>query len=168
MQRFERCVTRPMQAADLSLVLAWRNHADVRRWMMTRHEIKPAEHAQWFERASTDNTRALLVGEVEGHPIGFANFSRVSAGGAADWGFYTAPGTPRGSGTRLCAGALDFAFRELRVHKVCGQALDHNVGSIRLHVKLGFVQEGTLREQQLVDSAHRDLICFGLLRREWL
>jgi RimJ/RimL family protein N-acetyltransferase len=55
----------------------------------------------------------------------------------------------------------------LNLHKVCGQVLAGNEASIRLHLKLGFHQEGILRQQQRIGESYRDLVCFGILRQEW-
>lgn len=63
--------------------------------------------------------------------------------------------------------ALKYAFGELNLHKVCGQAVDFNTASIALHERLGFVREGVLREQQRIQGAYRSLVCFGLLRSDW-
>lgn len=164
---FERCSLRPLAAENLSMVLEWRNHPDIRGSMLQQHEITPAEHAAWFERVSGDPTRKLLVGWERGSPIGFVHLTNATSGGVSDWGFYAAPGAPRGSGTKLCASALDLAFRELALHKVCGQALGFNKASVRVHEKLGFVHEGVLREQHRMGATYHDVICFGLLHRDW-
>lgn len=158
---------RAMQPADLPQVLAWRNDPGIRRHMLTQHEVTLEEHTRWFESASQDPTRRLLIVESQQRPIGFVQFTRVAPEAACDWGFYAAPGAPPGSGTKLGQAALAFAFSQLGVHKVCGQALAGNEGSMRLHRKLGFVQEGILREQERIGDAWHDLVCFGLLRQEW-
>ena len=158
---------RALQAADLPQGLAWRNHPDIRRHMRTQHEISLPEHTRWFEAASGDASRRLLVVERAGAPMGYVQFSGVAPGEPCDWGFYAAPGAPRGTGTALGCAALKFAFDELRVHKVCGQALASNQPSIHFHLKLGFTQEGILRQQQCTGDTLHDLVCFGLLRQEW-
>jgi UDP-4-amino-4,6-dideoxy-N-acetyl-beta-L-altrosamine N-acetyltransferase len=158
---------RSLEASDLDRVLAWRNHPAVRAHMLTQHEIGIEEHRAWFARTGSDPSRCLLVLERDGEALGFVQFSQVSEGGAADWGFYAAPDAPQGTGTRLGQLALAHAFGALGLHKVCGQALDSNEASIRFHLRLGFRQEGVLREQHRVGGSYRDLVCFGLLRSEW-
>lgn len=167
MPAFDRCSLRPLVVADLGLVLGWRNHPAVRGSMLSQREITPAEHQAWFERATQDASRKLLVAHDGERALGFVHFSHALEGSVADWGFYAAPDAPRGSGTRLCAAALDHAFRDLKLHKICGQALDFNHASVRLHTKLGFSREGVLREQHRIGMRHHDLICFGILQREW-
>jgi UDP-4-amino-4,6-dideoxy-N-acetyl-beta-L-altrosamine N-acetyltransferase len=153
---------------DLGYVLRWRNHPEIRRFMLSQHEITLAEHRAWFDRASRDETRALLVIEEYGGPLGCVIFSGVEKNATADWSFYSAPGSPAGTGTRICATALDFAFSELRLHKVAGQVLDFNLASIRIHQRLGFTREGSLREHSLINGTHHNLFCFGVLSSEWL
>jgi UDP-4-amino-4,6-dideoxy-N-acetyl-beta-L-altrosamine N-acetyltransferase len=159
---------RKMSEKDLEFVLRWRNNPDIRRFMLSQQEITLAEHRGWFDCASRDQSRALLVIEEHGQPRGCVIFSGVEKNATADWSFYSAPGSPAGSGKRICATALDFAFGELRLHKVAGQVLDFNLPSIRVHQRLGFTQEGTLREHSLINGTHHDLFCFGVLITEWL
>lgn len=165
---FDRCVARPLAQEDLAQILSWRNHPDIRQHMLTRHEISPDEHQRWFERASQDARKRLLIVEEAGVAIGFVNFTGVEPAGVADWGFYAAPGAARGSGKKICATALNTAFGDFLLHKVCGQALKSNAASAGLHLALGFSQEGRLREHSRMDQGYQDLLCFGLLRREWM
>lgn len=163
----EKCSVRAVIREDLPKILAWRNHPSVRNFMLTRHEITFAEHRAWFERANEDKTRRLLVIEDEAEPIGYVQFTNVTAGGISDWGFYARPEAPKGTGRKLGTMALAHAFNVLKLHKVCGQALASNEASIALHTRLGFIREGVLRDQHLIDGTYHSLVCFGLLKCEW-
>ena len=111
---------RVMTEADLEQVLLWRNHPEVRRYMYTSHEISMDEHRNWFIGASLDQALHLLIYEQEDKPLGFVNFTRTRCREIADWGFYLAPEAPKGSGRKLGNSALNYAFFELALHKVCG------------------------------------------------
>jgi UDP-4-amino-4,6-dideoxy-N-acetyl-beta-L-altrosamine N-acetyltransferase len=156
-----------MTPEDLGQVLAWRNHEEVRRYMYTQHEISLEEHTRWFERASQDAGRHLLVFENDTVPLGFINIHQIAPGGVADWGFYVAPDAPKGTGRQLGQAALHYAFSGEGLHKICGQALAYNERSIRFHLNLGFQQEGTLREQHFDGQHYHNVVCFGLLASEW-
>jgi len=155
--------------ADLELVLAWRNHPEVRRYMYTQHEITLDEHQRWFEHASTDLKKHLLIFEMNQppKPMGFVNFNETGNGGIADWGFYVAPEAPKRSGRQLGRAALNYAFAQLKLHKVCGQALAYNERSIQFHQSLGFQQEGMLHDQHFDGERYHHVIYFGLLSHEW-
>lgn len=158
---------RPMAEKDLSTVLSWRNHPEVRRFMYTQHEITLQEHTQWFECCQPDPLRQLLVFEHQDVPAGFIHFTQQSHQQIADWGFYLAPDAAKGTGSLLGFHALNYAFCELRLHKVCGQAIGYNDKSIRFHLKMGFQQEGTLRDQYYDGQNFHSIACFGLLAQEW-
>lgn len=156
-----------MAHADVERVLAWRNHLEVRRYMYTPHEITLDEHQRWFERARQDRRKHLLIFETDKQPMGFVSFRELGSNGIADWGFYVAPDAPKGSGRELGRAALDHAFNDIKLYKVCGQALVFNERSIRFHQSLGFQRQGTLRDQHFDGEHYHHVICFGLLSHEW-
>lgn len=158
----ERCELRSMEARDLAQVLAWRNHPNVRRFMLTQHEISMPEHEQWFERAARDPNLKLLIASGGDSDFGFVSLRITSEHHRAEWGFYIAPDAPRGSGTRLGQAAVAHAFDDLGLHKLCGQALSFNLPSIRFHEKLGFQTEGLLKQHAWINQQFHDLVIFGL------
>lgn len=163
----EACTIRRLSESDLPIVLTWRNHPDIRRHMFSQHEINAQEHQEWFARTSVDPSRCLLIAEETSIPLGYVQFNKVDKGGVADWGFYVKPNATPGSGKNLGVAALNYGFKILRLHKICGQVIASNHASIRFHERLGFKKEGELRDQQLVDGKYQTLIYFGLLASEW-
>jgi UDP-4-amino-4,6-dideoxy-N-acetyl-beta-L-altrosamine N-acetyltransferase len=149
------------------MLLAWRNHPAVRGFMLTQHEISLEEHRQWFARVKLDKTRQQLIVMDGSAPLGFVQFNSVCLGGIADWGFYVRPDAPKGSGTKLGQAALMHGFTMLGLQKVCGQAIESNSVSITFHQKMGFREEGRLRDQQRIGDRYHTLVCFGLLAKEW-
>ncbi len=158
---------RQMRDDDLGLVLQWRNHPEVRRYMYTQHEISLEEHARWFERLRHDKLQKALIFVVDEKPLGYVNFKQHADSAIADWGFYLAPDAPKGTGGQLGRAALIYAFDELRLSKLCGQALGFNEKSIRFHQRMGFQREGVLRQHHFDGEGYHDVECFGLLASEW-
>lgn len=158
---------RELRFEDLGLVLSWRNDPEIRSGMLKQHEISLPEHQQWFAKASVDSSRKLLIFERDGVPMGFVQFSDAAGHGVVDWGFYAAPGAPKGTGRMLGLTALKYAFDFAGLRKVCGQVLETNQASIGLHRAIGFEQEGILRDQWRIGENYHDLICFGLRRMNW-
>ncbi|MEC6745460.1 UDP-4-amino-4,6-dideoxy-N-acetyl-beta-L-altrosamine N-acetyltransferase [Pseudomonas qingdaonensis] len=157
---------RRMEERDLQLVLAWRNHPDVRCFMFNSSEITWDEHVAWFASASRNARKHLLVYESDDVLLGFVNFSEC-AGRVVEWGFHAAPQAPKGTGKRMLGLALEYGFTQLRVHKVSAQVLEGNPRSLALHGRLGFTQEGCLREQHCDGVGYQSVYCFGLLEHEW-
>ncbi len=163
----EHTCMRAMTASDLPQTLVWRNHPDISRWMYSRHSIGIDEHRRWFERAIQDGQRHLLIFELDCRPMGFVQLTRLHGDLIADWGFYAAPDAPKGTGRLLGNCALGHAFGPLGLHKVCGEAITDNTRSVRLHLALGFTQEGLRREQHFDGTRYHDVLYFGLLAAEW-
>ncbi len=156
-----------MIVSDLEDILRIRNHPEIRRYMLTQHEISKEEHSLWFERASSNQNIRLLILEINNECMGFVQLKKTSNPCVANWGFYVTPGAPKGVGKKLGDAALSRAFEVENFHKICGQALDYNQKSINFHKSLGFTEESILQQHHCIDKNYHDLICFGLLKSEW-
>ncbi|MGW3602728.1 GNAT family N-acetyltransferase [Micromonospora sp. NPDC005161] len=64
------------------------------------------------------------------------------------------------------AGRLDH-LQTLDLNRVQAETDTRNVASARVLEKLGFVREGTLREDCVVNGEVSDSWVYGLIRREW-
>ncbi|MDN4015312.1 GNAT family protein, partial [Chryseobacterium gambrini] len=58
---------------------------------------------------------------------------------------------------------VDYAFAELRVHKVTANAYAVNESSRRMLEAVGFTEEGVGREDSFFDGAYHDTHYFGVL-----
>jgi RimJ/RimL family protein N-acetyltransferase len=63
--------------------------------------------------------------------------------------------------------ALNYAFDQLKLHKLCCEVLAFNTPVIKLHEKFGFKVEGTLREQYKRGDNFVDIYRLGILAAEW-
>lgn len=75
--------------------------------------------------------------------------------------------TGKGIGTEATARILQVAFEELEMHRVTARIAIGNTGSERVVQKLGFLKEGTLRDEVKVGAQWLDHSVWGLLDREW-
>jgi RimJ/RimL family protein N-acetyltransferase len=73
----------------------------------------------------------------------------------------------RGYGSAAIGGALDCAFGELGLHKVWLMVFRHNTRSRGIYQRIGFVEEGVLREEYFHDGAWHDIVRMSVLAREW-
>ena len=153
--------------SDLPLILTWRNHPSIKKYMYTQHDISMCEHQEWFKRClSQPEDIQLLMFVVNEQPLGFINFTRDKFN-VVNWGFYISPDAPKGTGSALGISAIRFGFENLKFRKICGQALSFNERSINFHKKLGFSQEGVFKEHFVNEEGHYDIYHFGLLKQIW-
>ena len=112
--------------------------------------------------------RDRLIFEYESKPKGYINIKHHGNTFIADWGFYLAPNSEKGTGKMLGELALEYGFLVLKLHKICGQALGFNEKSIKFHQRLGFRQEGCLIDQHYDGSDFHDVCLFGLISEDWI
>ena len=83
----------------------------------------------------------------------------IMIGDKAEWG--------KGYATEACTILLNHAFQKMNLNRVGIGVVELNKAGIALWTKLGFKEEGRLREAFWVDGLPRDVIRMGLLQREW-
>lgn len=159
------CSIRLLKQEELMVIFSWRNHPKIRTYMLNQHEISLDEHQEWYKSASVDKTRKLLLVLEKKTPFGFVQLVNITDTGDAEWGFYTSPNAPKGSGIKLGLVALEYFFLELGLQKIHAQVIVKNHASLRFHKKLGFQQEGIIKHQKSSDDY--ELICFVLTRSNW-
>ncbi len=72
-----------------------------------------------------------------------------------------------GYATEAARALLGWAYGALDLNRVQAETDTRNLASARVLEKLGFVREGMLREDCVVDGDVSDSWVYGLLRREW-
>lgn len=73
----------------------------------------------------------------------------------------------RGVGQSAMRLIIDYIFSELGAHKIYLDTLDHNFRGQHIYEKLGFKQEGVLRESFRMGETRHDMLLYGLLRKDW-
>lgn len=160
---------RALTEDDLELILPWRNSPAVRRAMFHHHEISLDEHRAWFRGLQNDLCRRWYIFEDQQlMPQGVVYFTYInSAERTAFWGFYARPGAPMGTGFAMAVDALDKAFVEFGLHKLCGEVLASNSVVVGLNKLFGFKQEGRFVEQHHNGDHRVDIIRFGMMAGDW-
>jgi ribosomal-protein-serine acetyltransferase len=69
--------------------------------------------------------------------------------------------------TKACRALIDHAFNELGLHRVEIRCMSENLRSRRVPERLGFVQEGVLRQVRWIRDHFDDHVIYGLLADEW-
>jgi len=87
----------------------------------------------------------------------------------ADLGIMIGPASAAGAGYGKAAWGLAMAhgFDTLNLRKITGGTAARNEGMVRIFQHWKMIQEGTQRQQELLDDGPVDILLFGLLRTEW-
>jgi len=72
-----------------------------------------------------------------------------------------------GFGTEAMQLLVDFCFMEMNMHKVKLHVFDFNKRAVRCYQKVGFQQEGLLKEELYRKGRYNDEILMGILKSDW-
>lgn len=166
--RIQDGLLRSLVKSDLDMVLEWRNADRIRHSMFTDDLISRDQHYAWFEALGQSND-IYLVFEWQHEPVGISNFKAIDQGNQTGfWGFYLGKtGLPRGMGVLLGYHSMEFAFGELGIRKLCSQVLVNNAVSLDFHKKMGFFEEGVLREHIKKEGKYLDVINMAQFNQGW-
>jgi RimJ/RimL family protein N-acetyltransferase len=73
----------------------------------------------------------------------------------------------RGYGSAAVRAVLDIGFGVERLHKAWLMVFRHNDRSRRTYSRIGFVEEGILREEYFHEDGWHDMVRMSMLAREW-
>lgn len=165
----DRVALRAFSIEDAELLLRWRNSNQVRPFMATSHLISSAEHMRWVRRMLEGTLPNLLIFELNEVPCGMVNVSDyIPVHERVHWGFYLGEvGLPKGTGLRMLSLTLDYLFYHRHIRKVCGEVIASNMRSLRVHERLGFKREGTLKYHYIKNGKTEDAVLYGRFENNW-
>lgn len=73
----------------------------------------------------------------------------------------------RGIMTKCCQSLIDYAFKELLLNRIEIRAITTNITSRSIPERLGFTQEGVIRQDVSHNDGFADSAVYGLLAEEW-
>jgi ribosomal-protein-serine acetyltransferase len=73
----------------------------------------------------------------------------------------------KGLMTKATVALITYAFQELMLNKVEIHCATGNMRSRAIPERLGFTQEGVIREAEWLYDHYVDLVVYGMLAREW-
>ncbi len=74
----------------------------------------------------------------------------------------------KGIGTEAITVILDYAFKELNLHRIYLNVFSFNERALGLYKKIGFVVEGKARESLFRNCSYYDIVQMGILQKEYL
>ena len=131
------------------------------------------ENTRDYCRASLQRTAAdngfdarIFVDDRPAGTIGFHAINRLLHSTSIGY-WLGAEFQGRGIMTRCCRRMVEHAFEAWKLNRVEIRAATTNQRSRAIAERLGFVQEGILREAEWVGETRHDMVLYALLARDW-
>lgn len=172
----EKIRLRAVQESDLEAYYLKTNNGDTESTRASDRMIFPVGELTRVERVAKlsrlnpyEEEYTLIIENNEGIPVGNINTHSCNRiDGIFKYGVgilkqYRGRGYAAEAIKILCK----YFFQELDYKKVEVGVYEFNKASIKLHEKLGFIKEGTLRQNHFAMGKRWNTICYGLLREEY-
>ena len=168
----ERLYLRPLDESDLDRCLGWINDSEILSFLGRRTPMSRTMEREWLVgqyKSNTDIPLAIVLKDDDRHigNTGLHGIDHVNR--SAEFGILIGERDAWGQGFGVEAGRtiIDYGFKELGLHRVCLRVFSFNERARRVYAKLGFTQEGTLRESYFRDGQFHDTLVMSILQEEW-
>ncbi len=162
---------RPIRTSDVDAIMEWINDPDVTRNFadMSRRITREQELAFLERMIASETDRLCAIETLEGEYLGNAGVHKIywpARNGRL--GIVIGKKTARGQGlgTETLRTLAAYAFAELGLHKVWLVHYKTNTRMAHMARKLGFQQEGVLRDEYFHEGDFHDMVRWSLLEDE--
>lgn len=103
-----------LNLGQLKMVLEWRNHPEVRKWMNTSEPISLERHLQFIASLREDKKRACYLVKDASRNIGVIQLNDIQGQNVLDFALYANPELLKGgAGMRLAFYGVQYSFNDL-------------------------------------------------------
>jgi RimJ/RimL family protein N-acetyltransferase len=170
----DRLILRRFTDADLPVLLAYRNDPEIARYqswqsfseeeaqafLQKQKALEPGMPGKWFQFAIEEKSSGLLVGDCALHVD--------EAGQQGEIGFtLAAQQQGKGFATEAVSRVCDYAFTNLRLHRLVANCDCRNHSSVGLLERLGFRREGHFIENIFFKGEWGDEYLYAMRQAEW-
>ena len=164
-----------MRREDLPLFVEWINDPEVRRNLLFDNPLSTHQEDKWFAETLTrhvdEQPLTIEIHTDQGwQPAGDTGFMDINRHeGSAEIGIFI--GDKRfwnqGFGTEAMRLMVAHGFNDLNFHRVFLHVLETNPRALRAYEKVGFQNEGRMREARYLEGRYVDVLLMSILKSEW-
>ena len=168
-----RVYLRALEPDDYKTSIEWRRDNEI--WGMvgsTKYFVSEAYEKKWVEDTifnSRDIKLAVCevgsnkyIGNVYATDIDQTNRSCTTGVLIGNHDYWS-----QGYASEAYRLLLDYLFNERNINRVQAYVLENNVASIKMHQKVGYKIEGTLRQSVYKNGKYLDLVILSVLKDEY-
>jgi RimJ/RimL family protein N-acetyltransferase len=166
---------RAVERHDVPLIHRWLNDPVVMDGWGWSAPARSNQHVagqveDWLAReVAFDRPEALIAESLVGDPVGLVvvRIERPEAGSVELSLLVDADHWGQGFGMDIVQTTLEACFGGWGVHRIGVRVEEGNARALALYRRLGFKEEGRLRQAAFRDGRHQDVLLFGQLAAEW-
>ncbi|MDW7733453.1 MAG: UDP-4-amino-4,6-dideoxy-N-acetyl-beta-L-altrosamine N-acetyltransferase [Methanolobus sp.] len=155
-----------ISTTERDMILEWRNHESIRKWMYSDTIISPQEHISFLSNLIDDNKNIYWVAENDaGFFLGTISLNKIDFKNKHAYiGIYSNPYNEiKNKGHLLIQCIKKLAFEIAGLHTLKLEVINNNQKAIDFYKKQGFNEEGRLKEFVIKDGYWLDVIVMGIM-----
>ena len=165
---------RAITSDDLDSIKEWINDSEVTRGLLVgRYPMTEETERQWIEdkmKATSSETLftiETLSGDYVGgislfkiHPVEHHAELGIVIGDKSKWS--------KGYATEAMELIIEYGFNQLNLNMIYLAVVVFNKRAAALYTRVGFVEEGRLRQRVYRDGSYHDELSMSMLKTEWM
>ena len=176
MLKGERIKLGPVKKEYIESYLKWLNDPEITQYLNMFRPLTRMMEEDWIENLKNrDDTIAFailipdekigekIIGNCGIHAIDWKN--RVAEVGIM---IGEKEYQSKGFGTEAMKVLLEFGFRTVNLNRIQLRVYEFNSRAINSYNKIGFIEEGRMREAFFINGEYHDVIFMSILQKEWL
>lgn len=166
----KRVVLRPIEPEHLPNYVQWLNDPEVLAYFGKYLPFNLAQEQSWYEHQNDDAGTVNFAVELEGKHIGGCGFLNINHRQQnAEVGIFIGEKSlwNQGLGQDTLTTILDYGFKFLNFHRIYLRVFVENERGVGAYEKVGFQQEGRLRDFEWRHGRWQDMLIMSILRPEW-
>jgi len=171
----EKVSLREVRRSDIEYFLKWFNDPEVVQYLGTYLPMTEMWEEKWLEgladRRETNTNFVIVALDGDGEiPIGSIGLDKINnKDHSATFGITIGDKNywNRGYGTEAAQLLVDYGFGQLNLHRINSIVYEFNERSRRMHLRVGFTEEGRMREREYRNGRYWDTVMLGILKEEW-
>lgn len=162
---------RKMTWEDTDRIILWRNSDAVRKNFIYQEFFTRESHENWIRTKieTGEAVQMIICDTVSDSPLGSVYIRDIDRRHQkAEYGIFIGEPSARGRGLGTAAAKLmlRYCFTEEKLHRIYLRAFAGNKQAIRSYEKAGFVREGYLREDVLIEGEYCDMVWMAALNAQ--
>ncbi|MCZ7604185.1 MAG: GNAT family N-acetyltransferase [Melioribacteraceae bacterium] len=166
----EKVILRAINKEDVSELIEIHNDLDIKKQAMFHpFPISLDQDIEWFENITRDKSNRSIYFAIDDKEtnnfVGYTSLRNINwINRNCSFGISLLPKMQgKGFGKEATSLVINYAIKNLNLHKVQLEVIADNKTAIELYKNLGFVEEGILREQFYFDGFYFNVILMGRL-----
>jgi len=176
MLKGERITLGPVKREYIESYLKWFNDPEITRYLSMFRPFTRMMEEDWIENLKNrddtivfaiiipdENNVEKLIGNCGLHAIDWKN--RVAEVGIT---IGEKEYQSKGYGTEAMEILLEYGFKTVNLNRIQLRVYEFNSRAINSYNKIGFVNEGRMRQAIFINGEYHDVIFMSILQEEWL